>query len=367
MLYSDSLKFVFLHNPKSAGSSVRKALEPYDDSNGRYWHCTYSYQHARLVDQAHICAAELAEHGLQEKVSNYFTFGFVRNPYTRFLSAWDEHRFQHRLSDETNLDDWIRTHLTPANIRYDWRYIHFCPQHFFFYSGRKSIADFIGRFEHIDDSWFAIQKLLGLSIPLGTTNVKGGTRTRSIDSLSAESIRKINELYDLDFSLFGYRKYVDMADIQASHTPTSYADEVRNGLLPERVAVRSMLEQKVAEAREHELLTWRDQLADAQSHLADARSQLADTQTRLAQTQTGFDTATAQLVTMHAEIKNVRTELDAARGTIAIQAQSLEAARQAAVQSAATLAETQSELDRVMRSRSMRYTSWLRKAGHFFR
>ncbi|WP_310672920.1 sulfotransferase family 2 domain-containing protein [Burkholderia multivorans] len=295
------------------------------------------------------------------------TFGFVRNPYTRFLSAWDEHRFQHRLSDETNLDDWIRTHLTPANIRYDWRYIHFCPQHFFFYSGRKSIADFIGRFEHIDDSWFAIQKLLGLSIPLGTTNVKGGTRTRSIDSLSAESIRKINELYDLDFSLFGYRKYVDMADIQASHTPTSYADEVRNGLLPERVAVRSMLEQKVAEAREHELLTWRDQLADAQSHLADARSQLADTQTRLAQTQTGFDTATAQLVTMHAEIKNVRTELDAARGTIAIQAQSLEAARQAAVQSAATLAETQSELDRVMRSRSMRYTSWLRKAGHFFR
>ncbi|WP_310673180.1 hypothetical protein [Burkholderia multivorans] len=75
MLYSDSLKFVFLHNPKSAGSSVRKALEPYDDSNGRYWHCTYSYQHARLVDQAHICAAELAEHGLQEKVSNYFTFG----------------------------------------------------------------------------------------------------------------------------------------------------------------------------------------------------------------------------------------------------------------------------------------------------
>ncbi|QIX16843.1 hypothetical protein [Burkholderia multivorans] len=190
---------------------------------------------------------------------------------------------------------------------------------------------------------------------------------RSIDSLSAESIRKINELYDLDFSLFGYRKYVDMADIEASHVPTSYADEVRNGLLPERVAVRSMLEQKVAEVREHELRTWHDQLADTQSHLAATRTQLADTQSRLTRMQTEFDTATAQLATMHAEIANARTELDAARDKIAIQAHSLEATRQKVVQSAAALSETQSELDRVMRSRSMRYTSWLRKAGHFFR
>ncbi|KVO09437.1 hypothetical protein WK05_18000 [Burkholderia ubonensis] len=356
MIYSDSLKFVFLHNPKSAGTSIRKALEPYDDSNGRYWHCAYSDKHARLVDQAHICASELVEHGLLDKVSNYFTFGFVRDPYARFLSAWDEHRFQHRVSDETDIDEWIHTHLTPANIRYDWRYIHFCPQHFFFYSGNKCIADFIGRFEHLDDGWFAIQKILGRSIPLGEANVKGGTEMRSIDSLSADSIRVINELYDRDFSLFGYPKYVDKASVSTGHAPSSYAEEVRDGLLPERVAIRAMFDQKVAELgeRARELGMLREQLGEAQAALS-------DTLARLAQVQAEFDTSSVQLAEMHAQIQSVHAQLDATRAEAAAQAQTLVAVQHVASQNAAALAQARGELDRVMHSKSMRYTSWLRK------
>ena len=355
MVYSDSLKFVFLHNPKSAGTSIRKALEPYDDSNGRYWHCTYSHQHARLVDQAHICASELAEYGLLDKVSSYFTFGFVRDPYTRFLSAWDEHRFQHRLSDQTDINEWIHTHLTPANIRYDWRYIHFCPQHFFFYSGRKSVADFIGRFEHLDDSWFAIQKLLGCSIPLGAANIKGGTAARSLDSLSVDSIRLINELYDRDFSLFGYPKYVDDASIVVGHAPASYAEEVRSGLLPERIAIRSMFEKYGAK------------FAERERALETLRNQLDESRTTLAQVRTELDTSNAQLAQMHSQVESAEAQLEATRVDAAALARSLEAAQHIAAQNAAAFAETQGELDRVMHSRSMRYTSWLRKIGHVFR
>ncbi|MDR8051201.1 sulfotransferase family 2 domain-containing protein [Burkholderia cenocepacia] len=355
MVYSDALKFVFLHNPKSAGTSIRTALEPYDDSNGRYWHCTYSHQHARLVDQAHICASELAEHGLLDKVSSYFTFGFVRDPYTRFLSAWDEHRFQHRLSDQTDINEWIHTHLTSANVRYDWRYIHFCPQHFFFYSGRKCVADFIGRFEHIDDSWFAIQKLLGCSIPLGTANIKGGTEVRSLDSLTAESIHLINELYDRDFSLFGYTKYIDNASTAVHPVPTSYAEEVRNGLLPERVALRSMFEQNGAALaeREHALETLRNQLEESQTTLAQVRTELGISNTRLAE--------------LHVQVESTQAQLEATRLDAAAQAQSLETARHVAARNATALARTKSELDRVMHSKSMRYTSWLRKISHVFR
>ncbi len=204
MIYSDSQRFVFLHNPKAAGTSVRRALESFDDSGGKYWGLAHVEDGVRLIDRAHICASELHVHELMDRVENYFTFGFARNPYDRFLSAWDEHRGQHGLDPDLDINDWAKQNLSAANIRYDWRYTHFCPQHYFFYRGRKCVADYIGRHERIAEDWAIIQKILGLELPLEIHNRRSEGRHDALDGLERRTIELIHEFYERDFTLFGY-------------------------------------------------------------------------------------------------------------------------------------------------------------------
>ena len=243
MLYSDTREFLFIHNPKAAGTSIRQVLAPFDDSAGLYWHPFYVDRLSRIVDRAHICANELEDFDLLQKAAKYFTFGFVRDPYERFMSAWDEHLHQHGESDEPFADpnEWIRQHLIPANVRYDWRYIHFCPQHFFFYRGRKCIVDYLGRFERIKDDWLSIQRIININAPLASTNNRRSSmRDAFFAKLNHASIERINEIYERDFELFGYEKLLtsDRLHFKAA----TYLERVESGLIPERRMLRDQFE-----------------------------------------------------------------------------------------------------------------------------
>jgi len=83
-LISDQHKFVFLHNPKCGGSSVRAVLDSY--CNIKYTHHYKDrdvYQHKFWY---HEPASAIRAYFARWAKYNYFAFGLIRNPWDRMVS-----------------------------------------------------------------------------------------------------------------------------------------------------------------------------------------------------------------------------------------------------------------------------------------
>lgn len=87
MIVNDSLKTIYLHNPKTGGTSFREMYgQRYsEDEAHKYWKV---YGERFNADLGHINYSNLARF-----IPDYLDFRIitmVRNPYNRFVSAWKE-------------------------------------------------------------------------------------------------------------------------------------------------------------------------------------------------------------------------------------------------------------------------------------
>ncbi|MFW2541576.1 hypothetical protein ACN2XU_02960 [Primorskyibacter sp. 2E107] len=93
MIISHKHRFVFFHNPKAGGTSVRSAMEPFNDIGFGLWHAAPEQTAGKTVDRAHLGVAEFAGFypDLWETVRAYDLFCLVRDPRKRFLSSVSEY------------------------------------------------------------------------------------------------------------------------------------------------------------------------------------------------------------------------------------------------------------------------------------
>ena len=175
MIVSHANRFIFFHNPKCAGTSFRDALKPYHDDAFTFWgifHAPYFRNH---IDHTHLRLWEM--HAQFPRIFNciesYQSVIFVRNPYTRFLSAVNEHvkKFQPKIdltvmTPERRVEvveALIQKVLTIENITTNWRFIHFSPQLWYLRLGDRTIP------RHIipmgSDNAFMHQALSILGLP----------------------------------------------------------------------------------------------------------------------------------------------------------------------------------------------------------
>ncbi len=138
MIVSHKHKFVFIHNPKVAGSSIRDVLESYHDHAYKFWQHKFIPELDRVADLAHLTLSEISL--LFPKLAGYTFFTLVRNPEARLLSSVCEYKKQH-LKQKT-LDPFLLDNLTTTSIRFDWKYTHFCPQHYYFANSRHNSTFF---------------------------------------------------------------------------------------------------------------------------------------------------------------------------------------------------------------------------------
>lgn len=232
MIISDHKKFFFIHNPKSAGTSLRRDLFQYDTNPFRFEYQRYVPGLERSIELFHVCAADWKAVWPDRDFGTYFKFGFVRDPYTRLFSSWDEFRRQHKYEGD-DFNAWLRTNLTPANVRYDWKYTHFCPQHYFFYSGVFCRADFIGRFENLGRDWATICQMVkipihGLDKHKDHKTYKLGDR-QSINDLDEDVLEQVNRVYWMDFKLFGYEMKGPIPEFKEHQ---QFIDSVTSPMIP---------------------------------------------------------------------------------------------------------------------------------------
>lgn len=193
-MISSSLKCIFVHIPKCAGSSINQQLQL--KSVGFSGHSPISYH---------------SEH------SNYFSFTFVRNPYDRVVSAYKYfrklkpgHRWYKRnsiISDAANqmqfgefinhIPDFMK--LMKREEGSFESGIHFQPFYYFI----DQPIDFIGRFENIQEDYAAILSHLKLPAkPLRKTN---STNNLNYRQLYIEETKKIvYNTYKEDISKYNY-------------------------------------------------------------------------------------------------------------------------------------------------------------------
>lgn len=163
MITVNQPKLLFIHNQKAAGMSVENYL--------------LSKLKGKKLLERHSYACDGLDKIGPEIWNQYFTFGFVRNPWDRLVSwyvmiqetppegknkLWD---YVH--SNSTNFEEFI-INCTDSIIedRFDYRYekSFIKPQlEYFTDKDGKIITNFIGRFENLQSDFNSVLKSVGLS------------------------------------------------------------------------------------------------------------------------------------------------------------------------------------------------------------
>jgi len=191
----DRLKCIYVHIPKAAGISINKALFG-----------NYGGGHTTVRTYKRIFGP------LTYK--RYFTFTFVRNPYSRLLSAYrflneggfknNEREWAERnISKYQSFDEFVKKWINEKSI---WSYNHFKPQYSFVCDiSLKPEVDFIGKVESIDEDFEKVCNILEIENKLSVHNKSNADTYNWKQYYSNRSLLKVAEIYHHDFNIFNYQ------------------------------------------------------------------------------------------------------------------------------------------------------------------
>ncbi|MDR8393929.1 sulfotransferase family protein [Aliifodinibius sp. S!AR15-10] len=188
----DELKCIFVHVPKTAGLAVSRAL--FGNLGG---------SHKTVIEYKRIF-------GLYDFYS-YYSFSFVRNPFTRLVSAYtflkngginkkDRKWARENIASYKSFESFVLNWLNAENI---WSYIHLLPQHHFLCENDEPQVNFIGRFENLQQDFQKICKELNVD-PILTQYNKTKRSQKCEEYYTPEIWEKVVKLYKKDFDIFGY-------------------------------------------------------------------------------------------------------------------------------------------------------------------
>jgi len=221
MIVSDTERFVFVHNPKCGGMACRTRLAPFDTRDNFFFEWKPVCEGGKVLDMAHITPFQLRRFFPQAfgQVAQYVKFGFVRDPYARFLSAISQHlklatpAIRKAILSEPDLfyrfaSSFALNVLDMDAIENDHRLVHFRPQvHFHNLDGQRW-TDFAFKLEQPETmQGTPVAKFLP-----NMSEVRNKTQGYSesgyeTDRLSPQAIGALTRFYDADFGCFAYRRH----------------------------------------------------------------------------------------------------------------------------------------------------------------
>ena len=204
----DDRRLVYLSNPKAACSSIKATLIPAIPKG----------------KTAHQATRFLSRDFLTRNEKTYYKFTFVRNPFARLVSCYedrfikDQHRVDKGKRDALYFDDYLFGYI--RNVESFDEFIkkivrlppclhdmHFYPQYNLIYGRRgKCAVDFVGKLKMIGEQFGPIQERFGLRpLPHRNKTEKGDWR----DFYTHETAELVRKKYAKDISTFGYEDEYD--------------------------------------------------------------------------------------------------------------------------------------------------------------
>lgn len=199
-------KCIFIHIPKTGGSSINPLLWPGKRTEADLWmgfvdRFRNKYQTGGLQ---HLLARYVREEVGSEVFASYFKFAFVRNPFDRLVSQYAY------LSQRADLREYLQVpEGTPfrdyVRIVEDSDHVQVKPQIEFTHDvDGTQLVDFIGRFERYEEGFNHVMTVLGLpdlQLPHNNQSVRERDYRQYYDDETAEIVAV---RYAADLAAFGY-------------------------------------------------------------------------------------------------------------------------------------------------------------------
>jgi hypothetical protein len=178
-------KAVFIHIPKTGGTSIESAL-----GHNRTEHRTATYLMKR--------------HGTIW--NDYFTFSVIRNPWDRMVSIY----FYYKLNNEP-ANVGIKKDMSPTflhfihefkNKKRKWFQPFYVPQSDWLCDGEKLLIDHVCRFENFNEDVSAVLKKIGVkrNLPHKRKSKHDNYKTY----YDVETIEIVRDIFEKDIKLFNY-------------------------------------------------------------------------------------------------------------------------------------------------------------------
>lgn len=221
MIINHSRKFVFIHIPKTAGTTVTSNLS----SLTRY--CDQEIGGTGLGEAAQAWFTQrfgLRKHSRAEDVMNvmgtetfqaYFKFAFVRNPYKRlasayhFLRTWDglPERYREKILKYPDFESFLESNLWTSSAQDRGPDSIFQPQVVWLFSAgstEKNLVDYVGRAESIHDDLIRIMSIVGGQGPSAIGHANKSPSYSLPKRWRSSWVEKIQREYKQDFDCFSY-------------------------------------------------------------------------------------------------------------------------------------------------------------------
>jgi len=202
MVVCHQRKIIFIHIPKTGGSSIETMLS----DNGRYelhYHCVRNGR-----SQHHLTAFEL-KYALGPMYQNYFKFAFIRDPYDKMISEYywcKTPRTGYRSGQ--SFDDFLKYVEDVVNNQKYFKYIdndHFIPQYYYLFHNKKLLVGNIYKFEEINTVLPMLKAKFKINAEIPHLN-KSIKKDEEKLVLTDEQKERIYKLYKIDFDVFNYPK-----------------------------------------------------------------------------------------------------------------------------------------------------------------
>lgn len=205
MLLSYSHRFIFIHNYRVAGTSIRKSLERYVKRPllGRILKKigveNKRSDHTWKTFPAHITARELRKRLPAEIYDTFYKFAFVRNPWDWQVSLYHymlkhkPHRQHQLIRAMKGFDEYIVWRVNEEKV---------LQKDFVTDSEGTLIVDFVGRYESLSKDFLQVCEVLNINASLPHINKSSHRNYRSY--YSAETRSLVEENFSEDIELFGY-------------------------------------------------------------------------------------------------------------------------------------------------------------------
>jgi len=235
MIISNSKKFIFVHLHKCAGSNITRTLSSVLEWNDiecggtKLGESIQEHYGEKYGIQKHSRAYEIREVVGDEIWNDYFTFAFVRNPYSRAVSLYTfvkqlidiktkgVKKFTRLISrsregqfwswpltraclESGTFSDFIRHEDFASSVGSQPQYLSVSSK-----DGSEVIVDYIGKVECMKQDFDEVLKRIGIDgISLGverSSNKKSGFHEYYAGK---EDYRIITEMFEKDFECLGY-------------------------------------------------------------------------------------------------------------------------------------------------------------------
>ena len=192
-------KFIFIHIPKTAGTSIEKTIEDKSCIFKRNQWSDKPLGFNAPLNHLTINQVEVSKKIKRTDIETFFKFTFVRNPWDRVISECFCSHIQLIFKDCKSINDKIRVVCSLAEKGYGGH----CKKQVHFTTSSNYTMDYVGRYENLVNDFNCICKQLGIEQKdLPQTNKS--KRVSYKDYFNQEMIDLVARTYSDDINNFNY-------------------------------------------------------------------------------------------------------------------------------------------------------------------